>query len=100
MDYKELYYFLKNETGKTIDDSSPNLRIEKDLHIYGDEAIEFLEKFSEKFNVKIDDFHFEKYFNNEGDIIGLFIKNMFKKSKKIDLTINDLKEAIKKGRLE
>jgi len=100
MENNELYIFLKNEINKNIDDNSPNLRLEKDLNIYGDDAVEFLEKFSKKFNVNITNFNFDQYFNPEIDKISLFLKNIFNKNIKSDLTINDLKEAIVKGKLE
>lgn len=101
MDYTELYKFLSDETGKVIDDKSPNWKIDDDLKIYGDDANEFLIKFSKKFNIKIENFNFENYFNPEIDKISLFFFNIFnRKAKKMDFTINSLKEAIKKGELK
>ncbi|MBW1657933.1 DUF1493 family protein [Flavobacterium quisquiliarum] len=95
----KLYQFLKEETGKTITDTSPNWKIEKDLGIYGDEAEEFITRFSNKFNVDISDFDFVAYFNSETDVISLLISRLFYKKEKKELTINDLREAIKKGKL-
>ncbi len=97
----EIYEFLFQETGKVINSESPNFKIEKDLNIYGDEAVDFLTRFSEKFNVKMDKFIFEDYFNPETDKISLFIANAFTKKRiKKELTIQSLKEAIKKGELK
>lgn len=100
MDNNDLYIFLKKEINKQVNDNSPNWRIEKDLNIYGEEAVEFLESFSKTFNVNIERFNFDKYFNPEMDKISLFFKNVFNKENKIELTINDLKEAIIKGKLD
>lgn len=96
---KELYLFFKDEMNIDINENSPNFSLEKDLHIYGDEAFDFLEKFSIKFNINLEDFDFEKYFNNEIDVISLFFKNKFLKNKQSELTINDLKKAIQKKKL-
>lgn len=101
MNNTKIYEFLFQETGKVINDESPNYRIQKDLNIYGDEAVDFLTKFSKKFNVKIDNFIFDDYFDPEIDKISLFILNVFrKKIIKKELTIENLKEAIKKGELK
>jgi hypothetical protein len=100
MNFSNLYLFLKEETGYEINDTSPNLRIEKDLGIYGDEAEDFIIKFSKEFNIDISNFAFNNYFNLETDKISLFIFNFFKKTVRKDLTISDLKKAIEIGKLE
>ena len=100
MNYNVFYEFLLHETGKVINDESPNYKIQQDFNIYGDEANDFLIRFSEKFNVKIDNFIFDDYFDQEIDKISLFILNIFrKKIIKKELTINNLKLAIEKGEL-
>lgn len=100
VNYTQLYQFLNDKTGKLINDTSPNWRIEKDLGIYGDEAQDFIIRFSDKFNVDVSNFNFKEYFNSEIDSISLFIANIFYKKEKKELTINDLKKAIKNGKLE
>jgi Protein of unknown function (DUF1493) len=81
MNYNEFYEFLSQETGKVINDESPNYKIQEDLNIYGDEAVDFLIRFSKKFNVKIDNSIFEDYFNPEIDKMSLFFLNIFSKKK-------------------
>ncbi|MHC0448248.1 hypothetical protein ACWA1F_22775 [Flavobacterium sp. 3-218] len=100
MDYSKLYQFLNKQTGKFFNDQSPNYWIEKDLGIYGDEAVDFLVQFSSGFDVNISDFNFAEHFNSESDKISLFVSNFFKRKNKKDLTIQDLKDALIKRRLE
>ncbi|AWG25816.1 hypothetical protein FK004_11590 [Flavobacterium kingsejongi] len=100
VNYMLLYKFLNEETGKIINDTSPNWKIEKDLGIYGDEAEDFIIRFSNRFNVDISNFNFKEHFNSEIDSISLFIVNLFYKKEKNELTINDLKKAVKNGKLE
>lgn len=90
----DLYTFIKNETGHSLDDSSLNLSIQKDLDIYGDEAYDFIIKFSSAFEVDIKGFEFNKYFHNEVDKFSLLIFSFFFRREKKDLTINDLKKAM------
>ncbi|AUX17873.1 DUF1493 family protein [Flavobacterium columnare] len=97
---KEFYAFLKEEINININENSPNFRLEKDLNMYGEDAFEFIEKFANRFNVNLDNFNFEKYFNPEIDRISLFFKEKFRKNNKSELTIQDLKSAIINGKFE
>lgn len=100
MNFDNFYQFIKRETDHEIDNYSPNLRIENDFNIYGDEAVDFIIKFSKEFNIDISSFNFNEHFSPEADKISLFILKLFKKVKANNLTINDLKNAIKVGKLE
>lgn len=40
--------------------------IEDDLQITGDDAVDFMEKFFDKFEVDYEAFDFQRYFNGEG----------------------------------
>lgn len=95
-----LIEFINEETGLKINESDFDLRIEKDLGIYGDEAFDLINKFSSTFDVSIKKFEFNKYFNNEQDKISRFILSIFIKMEKQDLTILDLKNAIEKKELK
>ena len=101
MDYEQLYKFLKEETGKSLNDASPVLRLKKDLGVYGDEAIDFIERFSREFNIDVRSFDVARYFGSEVDAITEFLLRFFQrtKSKKRDLTTDDLKAALVTGRL-
>ncbi|MDL2283070.1 DUF1493 family protein [Odoribacter sp. OttesenSCG-928-G04] len=70
-------------------------RLEEDLGLYGDDAVEFLFAFSKKFDVDISTFKFTDYFFSEGGIICQSIINFITNKKKKSLTIADLEEAIK-----
>jgi acyl carrier protein len=97
---KEFYKFLKEEFNININENSPNFGLERDLNIYGEDAFEFIEKFAKRFNINLDNFNFEKYFNPEIDRISLLFKNKFRNNNKSELTIQDLKSAIINGKLE
>lgn len=99
MDYSKFYLFIRGEIGVVIDDKSPNYDIAKDFNLYGDEAVDFINKFSKEFNVNVEAFDFDKYFNSEVDSISLYIKNFFKKDMRAELTIEHLKRAIDFGML-
>lgn len=100
MDYSELYKLLQVYSCEKHDDSTPNLSLSNDLGIYGDDAAEFIVSFSEKFNVDISEFNFDRYFEGEGDAITKFVVKFFNGEKnKKDLSINDLKSAIQSGKL-
>jgi hypothetical protein len=73
------------------------LFLEKDLGIYGDDAAEFLEKYSQKFNVDISNFNFPTHFTSETPfyIVRKYLLGINKK----DLTIKDLEEGVIKGKL-
>jgi len=81
--------------GKSI---SGRLRLETDLGIYGDDAVDFLTKFGEKYNVDLSNLDYSKYFTKE--ISFYFIRRFFLKRNKLDLTIDDLVLSINTGKLE
>ncbi len=99
--YKNLYELIYEVTNHRIDDSDEFLRLEEDLGIYGDDAVEFMTSYAEKFGVDITGFCFDEYFNSETDKISLFIAKLLGRStkKKKSLTIADLKKGIRNKRL-
>lgn len=91
----ELYHFISQMTDCEISELDDTLRLEEDLGLYGDEAVDFMQKYAEKFNVDISLFPFYEYFSPEMDKISSFLKKMvigLKKNK--TLTISDLKKGI------
>lgn len=79
-------------------------RLEADLGMIGDDAFEFLEDFSKRFNVDLTDFKINEYFSSEGDglltgLMGFFLGRKNLPSKK-ELTIGDLERAVTAGRLD
>jgi hypothetical protein len=79
-------------------DLNGNTSLARDLKIQGDDVEEFFYKFSQKFNVDMNDFEPEKYF--KPDFLTEFI-NIFrgKKDSVKELTLLDLALSIKTGKL-
>jgi len=71
------------------------LSLEKDLGIYGDDAVEIIFKLSDKFKIDISQLDFSKYFFKEHEWLKRWITYKFGLSnKKIKLTIGDLEKAV------
>jgi hypothetical protein len=100
MDAKRLYEFIEAEAGRAVDERSLDLKIEGDLGIYGDEAVDFIERFAREFEVDVSTFKIHRYFSPESDRFSLFLFRIFSRTRRLDMTIGDLKEAILRGRLE
>jgi acyl carrier protein len=77
--------------------------LRKDLKIWGDDATDFILAFGKAFNVDLSKMDLDKYFPPEGNaflsnIIRLLI--LKKAPTYLSLTLGDLEEAVKTGRLE
>lgn len=83
-----LHYLKK---GKEI---TKALRLEEDLYIYGDDAVEFLDTYSKRFDVDISEFSYSYYFTPEVyyPFIYKLIPNLSKK--RGSLTLADLEKGI------
>lgn len=90
---KQLEVFIRDEIREYKLPISDKTLLEDDLGITGDDAVELIENFGEKFKVDISNFKFNSYFNSEPSI---FIPQKAIKS----LTVGDLKKAIIQGRLD
>ena len=93
---KEMFHesFLKD---KKVD---RNTRLQSDLGIYGEDAIEFLEKFADRFNVDISEFNVDRYFRQEGFDPFFALKKVLKLVPDFnELTISDLEKAIENKKL-
>ena len=84
------------------EDISEETRVEKDLGMTGDDAIEFINEFSQNFKVDISEFDFPKYFGSEGIDLGEMFSRLLgkKRSNRAELTLLDLERAIDKGKLK
>ncbi|WP_175977876.1 DUF1493 family protein [Burkholderia sp. BCC1047] len=76
--------------------------IEGDLDITGDDAVEFMERFFNKFPVQVGDFEFNRYFSEEGFSLIEVARTVFsrkhrKKYDKVPLTLGMLYQAILDG---
>ena len=78
-------------------------KIEKDLKITGDDAVEFIFAFSKQFNVDVSNFMMTEYFEPEGDKILPAIIRFFtgqKKAKNKELLLGDVERAVEAGKLD
>lgn len=93
---KELMKFLANLIHRKEEDiSCGNIRLEKDLYIYGEDAERLLIEYSNFFNVDISNLDFSKYFTGEVLFSYTFYRSYSKRYKqKKDLTIGDLERGI------
>lgn len=99
---EELYRFLEEEwPGTTFDGASDALRLDEDLGLYGDEAIDFLLKLSERFNVDLTQFDLAAHFYPE-DSLRYGFRRLFgcKRELKASPSIKDLRNAIATGELK
>ena len=81
---------------------SETTRLAQDLGLDGDDAAEFMEKFSETFNVDLTSFDFSRYFGPEAGFnpfysLYLLLFNR-KKLRQDPLTLRDLAEAVRNNR--
>lgn len=101
--FERITDFVQNYLGDTKQELTRETDLQKNLKIWGDEADEFIEKFSNEFNVDISELDLNKYFYQEGDRILPSLINFFKDKSKDDkpypLTLGDLEKAIEKGKL-
>ena len=96
----ELMRFISDFTATPISRLEPSLDLQDDLNLYGDEAGEFMSKYSELFGVDLTRFNFDDYFRpEEGQLLAeiiRWIKNEPKPTYK-KLTIADLLFAVENG---
>lgn len=87
--------FLNNELKLDKYKLKDDTRIFHDLGVDGDDAIELIENFSQKFDVKISDFPYEKYFGPEASLSPFsIIAHILGKQKKFQpLRVADLVNA-------
>lgn len=75
-------------------------QLEKDLKITGDDASEFMEDFSMKFNVDISNLNLDEYFASEGTFSLYKLIFSGRKTGKKTMTIGDLVRGVMAGKLD
>ena len=90
--------FTEEEAGRSSADITESTCLERDLGIYGDDAVEYIIAFGKAFKVDVSRFMAADYFSGEGFSFASF----FSKEKRIkkELTVAHLIKAIKAGRLD
>jgi acyl carrier protein len=99
----ELRDFLIRRLGVEEEEIMPQARIEEDLGVWGDDAVDLIIEFGKRFKVNVSNFMAADYFSPDGDRILPAIFRMLtgKKQKKHKaLTIYHLDRAINEGRLD
>jgi acyl carrier protein len=99
--FDKLKAFIIKEAGVKENEVIPEAKLEADLGVYGDDAIDLLLAYSKVFNVDVSQFKAADYVGPEGDIVLMAIESLFGKEKdRKDITINDLQKGIIAGRLD
>ncbi len=80
----------------------PTSRLEEDLGLTGLDAVEFIDKWAETFNVQAHGFPYRRYFGPEGQqllssFLGLFAKRL-RRPELVPLTLGMLAEAMRRGK--
>ncbi|HVW49839.1 MAG TPA: DUF1493 family protein [Trinickia sp.] len=104
--WDRLEAFAREELGRPLFGGRLNLqptsRLEDDLGLTGLDAVEFIDKWSETFDVQAQGFPYRRYFSPEGQqllssFLGLFSKR-FRRPALLPLTLGMLAEAMRRGR--
>lgn len=69
--YIALRSFIEQETGESV--AGLSTKIERDLACYGDDNLELLEKFVDRYQLKHTGFDYSKHFRSEGELFGSHI---------------------------
>jgi acyl carrier protein len=94
--------FVSKYWSVSANNLSKDTRLEDDLGITGDDAVELFDKFSKEFHIDISDLDLRKYFESEG--VGLInFSRIFGKQIKVkrslhEITISDLVNTLKIGK--
>lgn len=96
--FEKLKIFTVKESFVTDTLLTRSTRIEIDLGITGDDAIEFILAFGKEFCVDVSEFRVSDYFKGEGWSFSEFFCKR-EKGKFKDLTLGDLENAIKLKKL-
>jgi hypothetical protein len=100
---EELNLFIEEQLVVNNKELTADTRIEEDLRIYGDDAVEFLIAYGRKFNVDLSNFMAADYFSPEGfDMLSTILRFFQRKPKPVknELTVNDLQKGIVAGVLD
>lgn len=88
-----LLKFIKTSRGKYKFKMNPDLLLQKDLKIYGDDAYEFMNDFFGEFGINPKGFVLSDYFEDEGGT-NYFVLGS---SRKKQLSLGDLQQFIDEG---
>lgn len=94
---ERLFLFVKCESCVDDVEISMDTRLEDDLGVYGDDAVDFIVKYSDTFNVDVSDFNIKDFFSPEQDLLSklLFMSGFLRKP----FTVRDLYNGILEKKL-
>ncbi|TAM49292.1 MAG: DUF1493 family protein [Paraburkholderia sp.] len=104
--WERMEEFAREELGRPLFGGrlslQPTSRLEEDLGLTGLDAVEFIDKWAQTFNVQEQEFPYRSYFSPEGQqllssFLGLFSKR-FRRPALVPLTLGMLAEAARRGR--
>ena len=99
MHEKELLDFIIRLNLIKSKDVNLRTKIESDLGITGEDAIDFINDFSRKFQVNYDTFNYNKHFRDESGNYNGFQGNKVTKDEINELLVQDLLDAITRTEL-
>ena len=99
---EEVVMFLSDHLSIAPDKLTRSTRLFHDLGIDGDDAVELIESFSDRFSVDIADFEFSRYFGEEAAVTPLSIFRIFFHGTKDirPLSVESLILAVQKNKLQ
>lgn len=97
--FRNIVDFIIEIRGQYKKEITLDSELECDLKITGDDAFEFFERYSNKFNVDLSDFHMSNYFAQEGTLNLYLLLFLRSKSSRKTIYIKDLISGIESGKL-
>lgn len=100
--FNQIVALIEAKMGKYNTEITSETCLDKDLGIIGDDAVELLLEYAEKFEVDLSGLNMKKYFVPEGDTILPMIIRFFtgrKDPKDSELTVGHLEKGVFAGRL-
>lgn len=97
LNFEEIQSFISEFCVIEKEELTPEAKLYHDLGVTGDDAVEFMEAFIDKYDIDDTDFYFDKYFRGEGlSLVDLYYF-LFerKKLKRLPITIQHLFEVAK-----
>lgn len=101
MNEHELFQFVKEQSGTSDIVINMDTRLEDDLGVYGDDAVDFMLAYGKHYNVDVSKFMAADYFSGEGSgILSYIINRLFGiPEKRKTFTVGHLYKGIQAGRL-
>jgi acyl carrier protein len=99
--FDKLKTFVIKEVSVEDEEVTRDARIEDDLGVYGDDAVDLLIAYGKAFNVDVTKFMAADYFSGEGDtILPGIIRFLTNGKKRKTFTVGHLEKGIIAGRLD